>query len=141
MGNGRILLAAIIGGFFLALVGGTEYYINRSALIGIVYLAASLLSFALYARDKQAAMRGKWRVPEANLHLPALLGGWPGAMVAQQAWRHKSKKREFRTLFWTTVAINCAATAWLMTPRGILVVKTAETTLLHWMHQILQWSG
>ena len=33
------------------------------------YSALSALTFAVYAFDKQAAKKGRWRIPEANLHL------------------------------------------------------------------------
>ena len=38
-----------------------------------------------------------------------LAGGWPGAILAQEIFRHKTKKITFRTLFWMSVAINMAA--------------------------------
>lgn len=38
----------------------------------------------------------------------ALLGGWPGALLAQQVLRHKSAKAEFRQVFWVTVLLNAA---------------------------------
>lgn len=41
----------------------------------------------------------------------AVLGGWPGALAAQQALRHKTRKQPFRTVFWLTVVVNCAVLA------------------------------
>ena len=73
------------------------------------YAAMSVLAFTLYGRDKAAARRGRWRVSEATLHVVALLGGWPGALLAQGVFRHKTRKRPFRIVFWCTVALNCAA--------------------------------
>jgi len=55
----------------------------------------------------------------------ALAVGWPGALIAQQALRHKSKKTSFRTLFWVTVLINCAFLSWLHTESGQAVLQTA----------------
>ena len=66
----------------------------------------------VYAADKSAARRHEWRTPERTLHLLALVGGWPGALVAQTVFRHKSRKTSFRIVFWTTVALNCGALAW-----------------------------
>ena len=74
-----------------------------------LYLGASLLSFAVYALDKAAAQRGGRRTPENTLHMLALVGGWPGAMVAQQRLRHKTKKESFRLVFWITVVLNLVA--------------------------------
>lgn len=80
-------------------------------------LACSLACFGLYAWDKRQAQRGRWRVPEARLHLLALLGGWPGALLAQGWLRHKTHKRIFRLVFWITVLANTAtiaAISWLI---------------------------
>ncbi|NTW28674.1 MAG: DUF1294 domain-containing protein [Coriobacteriia bacterium] len=80
----------------------------------VTYAVLSVLLFALYGADKAAARRGGWRTPEASLHLLALLGGWPGALIARRVFRHKTKKQPFRTILWITVAANCAAVAWLL---------------------------
>jgi uncharacterized membrane protein YsdA (DUF1294 family) len=76
--------------------------------VGAAYLAASLLCFALYASDKSAARRGARRTPERTLLALGLLGGWPGAVLAQQWFRHKTAKLSFRAAFWCTVALNLA---------------------------------
>lgn len=79
-------------------------------LVGL-YAAASGDAWLLYAWDKsRAAVRAR-RVPENTLHLVALVGGWPGALVAQQQFRHKTRKTSFRVAFWLTVALNVAALA------------------------------
>lgn len=90
------------------------------AAIGPVRLAAlcvtvvlSVASLVLYARDKAAAAHGRWRTPEATLHLVALLGGWPGALAAQRIFRHKTRKQPFRAIFWCTVVANSGMLAWL----------------------------
>jgi len=72
----------------------------------LFYLGASLATFVAYAIDKSAAKRGEWRTSEQSLHLLALFGGWPGALLAQETLRHKSSKKEFRSVFWATVALN-----------------------------------
>jgi uncharacterized membrane protein YsdA (DUF1294 family) len=48
-----------------------------------------------------------WTVGLAYLCV-SLLGGWPGAVVAQQWFRHKTAKFSFRVAFWCTVALNLA---------------------------------
>jgi uncharacterized membrane protein YsdA (DUF1294 family) len=112
------MTAIIIGGIFLAAVGVAEFVIHRSFLLVAVYGAASLVTFVFYALDKNAARKGAWRIPEAQLHLLALIGGWPGAMLAQQIIRHKSKKPSFRFVFWITVILNGMAAVWFLTPQG-----------------------
>lgn len=71
-----------------------------------IYVVLSILTFVLYAADKRAAQKGRWRTPENTLLLIGLVGGWPGAAIAQQALRHKTKKLSFRTRFWFTVILN-----------------------------------
>lgn len=80
--------------------------------VPIVYGAASAAAVIVYAADKSTARRDDWRTPERTLHLLALAGGWPGALVAQTVFRHKTRKVPFRIIFWTTVALNCAALSW-----------------------------
>lgn len=66
-------------------------------------LVLSLVSFAAYGWDKRCSTLGNRRIPERNLHLLAVFGGWPGALVGQRYFRHKTKKLPFRVLFWITV--------------------------------------
>jgi uncharacterized membrane protein YsdA (DUF1294 family)/cold shock CspA family protein len=75
------------------------------------YAGASLVCFSLYARDKSAARRRQWRTPETTLLGAGLIGGWPGAIVAQHLLRHKSVKAEFRMVFHATVLMNLMALA------------------------------
>ena len=70
--------------------------------------ALNLVTFLSYALDKSAAQSGGWRTSEKQLHLLALLGGWPAAWWAQQWLRHKSSKQEFRATYWGTSLLNCA---------------------------------
>ena len=87
------------------------------ALFGL-YAAASLVTFMVYGFDKSAAVHDRWRTSEGRLHLLALLGGWPGALLAQGLLRHKSSKASFQLVFWITVGINCGLLAWLLSPAG-----------------------
>ena len=100
-------------GFGLSTLAG-----HVSNALAIAYAALSLVTFVAYAIDKSAARRGAWRTSEGTLLLLGLAGGWPGALIAQQTLRHKSKKTSFRVIFWITVIINCAALAWLQTHQG-----------------------
>lgn len=61
--------------------------------------ATSLLAYLAYARDKRLARIKAWREPESMLHLLELLGGWPGAFIAQRQLRHKSSKGAFQFFF------------------------------------------
>jgi uncharacterized membrane protein YsdA (DUF1294 family) len=67
----------------------------------------------VYHRDKKAALRNTRRTPENTLHILSLLGGWPGAFLAQRIFRHKSRKAGFQAVFWITVVANVSVLAWL----------------------------
>jgi uncharacterized membrane protein YsdA (DUF1294 family) len=82
----------------------------------------SALCFLVYGWDKVAAGRGDGRVPEDLLHLFALAGGWPGGLIAQEAFRHKTVKTSFRRVFWLTVLVNLGALAWLASSQGQAVL-------------------
>ncbi|EVT86141.1 membrane protein [Pseudomonas aeruginosa VRFPA09] len=87
--------------------GAWRMYLDGQALWPLLaYPLASLLAFALYWQDKRSAARGDWRTPEVRLHLFELLGGWPGALVAQQAFRHKTRKLSFQLVFWGIVLLH-----------------------------------
>jgi uncharacterized membrane protein YsdA (DUF1294 family) len=72
------------------------------------------VAFLMYGADKSAAKQGRWRTSESTLHTIALVGGWPGALVARRVFRHKTTKQPFRTIFWLTVIANCVALAWFV---------------------------
>lgn len=65
----------------------------------------SAITYGMYADDKQRAASGAWRVPESSLHLAELLGGWPGAFLAQRRLRHKCSKVSYQVVFWFIVVI------------------------------------
>jgi uncharacterized membrane protein YsdA (DUF1294 family) len=73
-----------------------------------IHVALSVLLVVVYGVDKSAARAGRWRVSERNLLVVGLLGGWPGGVVAQRVFRHKTRKRSFQGAFWATVVVNAA---------------------------------
>lgn len=84
-------------------------------LIAILYWVTSGLSYLIYFSDKAAAgRRGVSRTPESTLHMIDLLGGWPGALIAQQRCRHKTAKASFQTMFFITVIANIVLATWLV---------------------------
>ncbi|MBE0616047.1 MAG: cold shock and DUF1294 domain-containing protein [Burkholderiales bacterium] len=86
-----------------------------------LYLAASVVCFVVYVFDKSAAVAGRWRVSESTLIFLGLVGGWPGAIVAQQVLRHKSNKAAFRAAFWGSVVLNVLAFIALSSPLLLLL--------------------
>lgn len=95
-------------------------------LVVAVYLSLSLVTIVFYAADKRAATAGTWRTPEATLLVLGLLGGWPGAIIAQQALRHKTRKRSFQFAFSWSVIGNVALYFVLATP---LLVELSKFSL------------
>jgi uncharacterized membrane protein YsdA (DUF1294 family) len=91
---------------FFALYEGATFAVALSPMIGAGYLAMSVVCFCNYALDKSAARRGERRTPESRLLVLGLLGGWPGAVLAQQWLRHKTVKQPFRTMLWLTIAAH-----------------------------------
>ena len=71
--------------------------------IAIYGLVINLFTCRIYARDKRRAQAGEWRVSENALHLVELLGGWPGAYLAQRRLRHKCSKGSYQFVFWLIV--------------------------------------
>jgi uncharacterized membrane protein YsdA (DUF1294 family)/cold shock CspA family protein len=83
-------------------------------LMAVAYGSLSLLSYLMYSLDKSAAQSGAQRIPENTLHFVDLLGGWPGALIAQQRFRHKTVKASFQFVFWCSVLGNLAIATWLV---------------------------
>nr|CAP48497.1 putative integron gene cassette protein [uncultured bacterium] len=111
-------LSNVMAAGFLLMVVGAVVVSEIPVQILLFYLIASAATFGAYFLDKSAAIRGSWRTSESTLHLFALVGGWPGALIAQNRLRHKSRKQPFRAIFWATVVMNCAAFIGLFTPEG-----------------------
>lgn len=107
------LAIVFIGVVAASVVGG-----KLPPIILALYVGLSMLTYVAYALDKSAAKEGAWRTQESTLHLFALAGGWPGALIAQQRLRHKSKKESFRFVFWVTAVLNVAGFIWLFSPSG-----------------------
>lgn len=72
----------------------------------IIYLVMSPATYLLYVTDKISAIKKQWRVMENTLHLLELLGGWPGALLAQKQIHHKNRKISYQIIFWTIVTIH-----------------------------------
>lgn len=110
------------GGSYFAIAGFAVLYVVVDALWHVpawaagIYVAASAAAFALYGVDKSAARAQARRTPEKTLLVIGLLGGWPGAILAQQLLRHKSAKASFRAAFWATVVVNVGAFLLLASP-------------------------
>jgi uncharacterized membrane protein YsdA (DUF1294 family) len=105
-------------GAFLAFMAGTSFTGRLHPGVPALIALLSVATYLIYRGDKSAAKRGGWRTPESTLHVLAIAGGWPGALVAQQRFRHKSRKGSFQLLFWITVLVNCGAVVWATSDAG-----------------------
>lgn len=83
------------------LVAGTSVLLWQMGLpLAYAYLIGiNAVTVLLYGYDKRQAVVGRGRVPEMILHLAALVGGSPGALIAQMLFRHKTRKFKFRLVF------------------------------------------
>jgi uncharacterized membrane protein YsdA (DUF1294 family)/cold shock CspA family protein len=81
-----------------------------------LYYGVSLVTYGCYSRDKKVAQTTGRRTSEATLHLLSLIGGWPGALIAQVCLRHKTRKLSFLVRYWFTVVVNCIAL-------GVIVIQ------------------
>lgn len=106
-----ILWAALLWAAVLGWASATQ---RLPAWVVPAWLGLNVWTFVVYWRDKWAAQRGQWRTPENSLHLWSLLGGWPGARIAQQVLRHKSRKEAFQTTYWATLVVHVAAVGGLL---------------------------
>ena len=88
-----------------------------------VWALVNGITLGLYAIDKSAAAEGRWRTPEARLHVFALAGGWPAAAFAQQKLRHKTTKESFRATFWLTIFLNMVLMLWLASRYGVAAME------------------
>jgi len=97
-----LLVLCVLPGF-----GGLRMWLGGGSALPLWgYGIASLLAFFLYWSDKRKARDEVWRTPEKVLHAIELLGGWPGALIAQQVFRHKTRKVSFQLVFWLIVLLH-----------------------------------
>lgn len=85
------------------------YGAAAAALSGVM----SACSFAAYGWDKRLAQRGRPRVPEIQLLVLDLLGGWPGGFLGQHWLRHKNAKTGYQFRFWGIVLLHQALALWV----------------------------
>ena len=91
----------------LPLSGSLSLWLHGESLIPLAaYGIVSVVTFFLYWSDKRKARAEQWRTPENVLHALELAGGWPGALLAQQAFRHKTRKVSYQLVFWIIVLLH-----------------------------------
>lgn len=59
-------------------------------------LVINLAGYALFGVDKRRAIRHRWRIPENDLLLTAILGGSLGCIAGMLSFHHKTLHPKFR---------------------------------------------
>jgi len=98
---------------FLGVLTGAAWFDFIEPWAPVLYAIVSSLTFAAYVWDKTRAENAERRVPEITLHLLEILGGWPGALVAQHWLRHKTAKVSYQVVFWLIVAAHLGVWIWI----------------------------
>ena len=83
--------------------------IDMALLMAVIVVAMNVLSFVLMAMDKEAAKKGKWRVPEKTLFLVTACFGGLGGVLGMQLLRHKTKHWYFKLFFPLFLVLQIAA--------------------------------
>ena len=91
-----VVTALGLGAFVLPTAGGLRLYT----------LILSSITFILYGYDKAQARISGWRVSEKTLHVFEFFGGWPGALIGQQFFRHKTAKLSYQITFWLIFVVH-----------------------------------
>lgn len=109
-----LMLACAIAAAFFTLLSALSAAGHMPMQLLAAYALLSVITFAMYGIDKAAAGKGRRRTPEATLLFAGLFGGWPGALVAQRLFRHKTRRQPFQAIFWCGVVVNCGVVGWLI---------------------------
>jgi uncharacterized membrane protein YsdA (DUF1294 family) len=91
-----VVTALGLGAFVLPTAGGLRLYT----------LILSSITFILYGYDKAQARSHGWRVSENTLHMFEFFGGWPGALIGQHFFKHKTAKLSYQITFWLIFVVH-----------------------------------
>ncbi|MEQ9410861.1 MAG: DUF1294 domain-containing protein [Fuerstiella sp.] len=106
LGCAGLLAASLLSDAFTPGLWAELYFVSVTLF--------SPLALAAFAWDKWKAERDGRRISEKALHFLAFLGGWPGAVIGQQWFRHKTLKPVFRTILFVIVALHLGLSALLV---------------------------
>ena len=101
-----------LGWAAIAMAGGMAVLIGLAlAWAGVtalraVFIGVNVTTMLAYGYDKYVSQARGRRVPEAALHIMAAAGGTPGAFLGQLVFRHKTRDRRFRLVFWAIAAVQ-----------------------------------
>ena len=120
------------------------HWTTRAYLVATVVF--SVVAFAAMGWDKRRAKRAQRRLREQDLHFFEFLGGWPGSLIGQRTFRHKTRKLQYQVAFWIVVTLHLALLTYLglMWWRGdnpTLVPEPVAMQARHWEADPLRWVG
>lgn len=98
--NVLIAIPLLLSGYLLLMAKPLPFF---------CYLTLSILTMFLYGLDKANAAMRKWRVPEAYFYILELMGGWPGALMAQNDLRHKTRQTVYLMILRSIIALHLFA--------------------------------
>ena len=102
---GFVALLLLVGLLVFPVVAIAKLRIDPT--VAAVYaLLVNGATYLVYGSDKTRAQERAWRIPEIVLHFLEVMGGWPGAFVAQRRLRHKCVKLGYQVTFWLIVALH-----------------------------------
>ena len=78
-------------------------------LLALYLAAVNLAAFALMGADKRRARRGRWRISEKALFLPALFVGALGGLLGMRLFRHKTRHWYFQFGFPVLLLLQAGA--------------------------------
>jgi uncharacterized membrane protein YsdA (DUF1294 family) len=96
--------------YLLLVLAGVASMLTPSPFV-TAFISINVLTLLIYGVDKRAARKAGYRVPESTLLFFGVIGGWPGAMLGQQLFRHKTQKQPFKTYFLASVMVNIVVMA------------------------------
>lgn len=98
--NVLIAIPLLLSGYMLLMAKPLPFF---------CYLTLSILTMFLYGLDKANAAMRKWRVPEVYFYILELMGGWPGALIAQNDLRHKTRQTVYLMILRGIIALHLSA--------------------------------
>jgi len=88
-------------------------------VIACALMGINAWTVLIFWQDKQYAMKGLRRIPEADLLGMAIIGGTPGALLARRLFRHKTRKQPFSTYLLLIGVVQIGLAVGLLMPVGL----------------------
>ena len=82
-------------------------------ILGLYLLAVNVAALWVMGVDKARSRKGRWRISEKALFLPAVLGGGLGGVLGMHLFHHKTGHWYFRWGFPLLLVLQVAGLVWL----------------------------